>query len=39
MLQNLTNDKSTLVDGTKPLPGPVLTQIYVITLYHQATMS
>ena len=41
MSLDLTDDKSTLVQvmpGTKPLPEPMLTQIYVALLCHQAWM-
>ena len=34
MTQNALDDKSTLVEGTKPLPRLMLTQIYMVSLGH-----
>ena len=48
MCQSLTNDNDKVSigsgnglvpDGTKPLPEPVLAQIYVAIWHHLATMS
>ena len=34
MAQELIDDKSTLPDGTKPLPEPMLTKIYGAIWHH-----
>ena len=39
LMVNIDSGNGLVLSGNKPLPEPVLTQIYVIMCRHQVTMS